>query len=546
MKIVGRVRDEGLRRGLADVASRLGAAVVDTSGLSPDGMLEAVRAGANVVVLELEPDVDLSRVRQEAHAAGAALVVACSPEQECGEAVTAQADEWLILPVSSYELEARLRSAMQRSAGGELPPAASADLLRYQELLFDATTGTATLPTTMEQARELLERSGRLTVLYLHFFRFERLEESFGREKLDAVLKTTADALRDFCAMESTGSGSLIAIPFVFDEDFVILTATDRSTHSEPAAWLVKLSRRLEPFVRERIEREHGEQLAALATLYMGISVPEPNPRVRTERLLYRGIREAAKAARSAEHWELASRVADLKRTIRDGAVFIEYHPIIDTHTEEVYGYEALARGVRQELRSPEVLFEVAEEANLVWELSRLLRRRAVQGIIRDLSPDQRLFLNVDPHDFEDPLFRKPDPSAMGIDDPSRVVFEITERVAITDYPRFKEQLDTFRSLGFRFAVDDAGSGYAGLGSIANLAPDYIKLDISLISEIDTNFLKQNLVETLVNFAEGHGAKVVAEGVERSEEFETVRKLGVHLAQGFYFHRSNRVRRSAA
>ena len=81
------------------------------------------------------------------------------------------------------------------------------------------------------------------------------------------------------------------------------------------------------------------------------------------------------------------------------------------------------------------------------------------------------------------------------------------------------------------------GSGYAGLGSIANLAPDYIKLDISLISNIDSNFLKQNLVETLVSFAEGQGAMVIAEGVERREEFETVKELGVHLTHGFLFHR---------
>ena len=74
-------------------------------------------------------------------------------------------------------------------------------------------------------------------------------------------------------------------------------------------------------------------------------------------------------------------------------------------------------------------------------------------------------------------------------------------------------------------------------GSIANLAPDYIKLDISLISNIDSNFLKQNLVETMVSFAESQGAQVIAEGVERREEFETVKDLGVHLTQGFLFHR---------
>jgi EAL domain-containing protein (putative c-di-GMP-specific phosphodiesterase class I) len=217
--------------------------------------------------------------------------------------------------------------------------------------------------------------------------------------------------------------------------------------------------------------------------------------------------------------------------------VYMEYHPIIVTATEEIYGYEALARGRRRGLRSPEVLLEVASEANLMWELSRLLRKRAVQGIAGDLEDHQHLFLNVDPHDFTDPEFRDLTPEALGVDVADRLVLEITERTAISDYPQFQQYLKTFRDRGFRFAVDDAGSGYAGLGSIANLEPDYIKLDISLISNIDTNFLKQNLVETLVGFAEKHGARVVAEGVERREEFETIKRIGVHLTQGFLFHK---------
>jgi len=123
------------------------------------------------------------------------------------------------------------------------------------------------------------------------------------------------------------------------------------------------------------------------------------------------------------------------------------------------------------------------------------------------------------------------------VESPERVVIEITERTAIKDYPKFRERLRAFRERGFRFAVDDAGSGYAGLGSIANLEPDFIKLDISLINAIDTNFIKQNLVETMVKFANDHGAKVIAEGVERAEEFNAVHELGVHLVQGFFLHR---------
>jgi EAL domain-containing protein (putative c-di-GMP-specific phosphodiesterase class I) len=365
---------------------------------------------------------------------------------------------------------------------------------------------------------------------------YEKIEEIYGWQKLDDVLETTAGAVRSFYSAEHASSENIMMVSHIADDDFILLTHIPISAEAAERS-LRDVSERLEKHLRGTVEEAHGEDIAALCGIYVGASTMFRNPKIRTERLIYRGIREAAHAARGAEQWERSRKVSDLKTTIRDEAVFIEYHPIIVTETEEVYGYEALARGKRRELRSPEILFEVAEEANLVWELSRLLRRCAVDGILSELKQGQFLFLNIDPHDFDDPAFRNLDPMDLGIDDPSRVVLEITERTAIKDYPRFQEYLKYFRDKGFRFAVDDAGSGYAGLGSIANLAPDYIKLDISLISNIDTNFLKQNLVETLVQFANTHGAKVVAEGVERREEFETVKQLGVHLTQGFLFHK---------
>jgi EAL domain-containing protein (putative c-di-GMP-specific phosphodiesterase class I) len=168
-----------------------------------------------------------------------------------------------------------------------------------------------------------------------------------------------------------------------------------------------------------------------------------------------------------------------------------------------------------------------------VWELSRLCRQRAVEGARDRLRDGELLFLNVDPHDFADPDFTE---ETLRAPEPHSVVIEITERTAIKDYPKFRERLKSFRERGYRFAVDDAGSGYAGLGSIANLEPDFIKLDISLINAIDVNFIKQTLVETMVRFADEHGAMVIAEGVERAEEFETVKALGVHLVQGFFLH----------
>src|SRR5665213_885714 len=225
-------------------------------------------------------------------------------------------------------------------------------------------------------------------------------------------------------------------------------------------------------------------------------------------------------------------------KPLRTRSVYVDYHPIVNAADGAVFGYEALARGSMRSLRRPEMMFDVAAGAGLIWELSRLCRDRAMEGIKQLLKPGETLFINVDPHDFADPEF---DDTALDIADAHHIVIEITERTAIKDYPKFLERLKAFRDRGFRFAVDDAGSGYAGLGSIANLEPDFIKLDISLINGIDTNFIKQDLVETLVRFANDQGAMVIAEGVEYEQEYEMVKSLGVHLVQGFFLHRPSQM-----
>jgi EAL domain-containing protein (putative c-di-GMP-specific phosphodiesterase class I)/GGDEF domain-containing protein len=537
VRIIAAVGDETLRRTIAEVAAHIGAEVVEPGTAPPDRGQPPPRQ-PDVYVIELLPDTDIQRLRAQARRESAAVLLACGAGGECANVALADGDDWLLMPATADELRLRLAIAQRRSRGTSdvRSSADAAELVRYEELLYDKLTGFPTLPVMIERARQLLERRGELTVLYIHFVWYEKIEEIYGWQKLDDVLETTAQAVRRFYANEHGHGENIMMVSHIADDDFILFTEV-RSTPQAAENRLREISGHLESFLRTTVEDAHSEDIAALCGIYVGAATVFRNPKIRTERLLYRGIREAAQAARGAEEWERTRKVSDLKSTIRDGAVFIEYHPIIVTATEEVYGFEALARGVRRELRSPEVLFEVAAEANMVWELSRLLRKRAVAGIIGELKEGQYLFLNVDPHDFDDPTFRNLTPEDLGIPDPGKVVLEITERTAIKDYPRFQEYLKAFRERGFRFAVDDAGSGYAGLGSIANLAPDYIKLDISLIANIDTNFLKQNLVETMVTFANGQGAQVIAEGVERREEFETIKELGVHFTQGFLFHR---------
>lgn len=540
MRIVGYAGDTALQEALAEAAGRLGAELVSINagagGLAAntDQLLPVLRTHPDTLVFEVKPDL-LASVRSETRARDISLIAACNGVEDVRRAVRCGVDDWMLLPASTDEVHARLVALDYHArAGGDQPAGEVADHMRYEELLYDRFTGFPTLPVMLERGRELLERRGRMTVLYIEFVRYSKLEEIYGWEKLDAVLQSTAAAVRDFYDTRTGGEENLLMVSHTGDDDFIFFTDLPDAVETAERR-INEITHELEQHVRGRIEAEHGEDVAGLFEIYVGSATLFRNPKIRPERIIYRGIREAAAAARGVESRERSRKVAGLKETIREEAVYIVYHPIVVTETKEVYGYEALARGTHRALRSPEVMFGVAEEANLIWELSRLCRRKAIQGMDDTLAAGQFLFLNIDPHDFRDPSFRF-DEEDMNVPHPDRIVLEITERTAITDYPTFQGYLRAFRERGFRFAVDDAGSGYAGLGSIANLEPDFIKLDISLISGIDANFMKQNLVETMVSFANDNGIKVIAEGVEREEEYETVKQIGVHLTQGFYFH----------
>ncbi|GJG88129.1 hypothetical protein tb265_33100 [Gemmatimonadetes bacterium T265] len=500
-------------------------ALADAVATTPD---------ARAVVVTSENPNALRDVAAAARHAGVAVVVGCVDETGRRRAAEVHADDWFQYPAPADELAARVRTAITRA----LPGGAAATLDRieraeYEHLLYDQRTGLPTLPVAIERSRAAIKERGEVVVLYLNFVRYSKLEEIYGWEKLDAVLETTAEAVREFIE-GSALSGSRALVTFMNDADVVLFHVPPKGRAAATDAEITELSGGLAAHVASRLEAEHGEDVSALFDIYIGVAHVYYNAKVRLERLIYRGIREAANAAKSVEQRERARKVADLRTSLRDRLVYVDYHPIVEAATKRVFGYEALARGRMRSLRSPEVMFEVAAEADLLWELSRLCRTRAVEGMHDHMADGELLFLNVDPQDFADPEFTG---QALGVDDPRRVVIEITERTAIKDYPKFRGRLKAFRDAGFRFAVDDAGSGYAGLGSIANLEPDFIKLDMSLINCIDSNFIKQNLVETMVRFANDQGAMVIAEGVERVEEFEAVRGLGVHLVQGFYLHR---------
>jgi EAL domain-containing protein (putative c-di-GMP-specific phosphodiesterase class I) len=121
------------------------------------------------------------------------------------------------------------------------------------------------------------------------------------------------------------------------------------------------------------------------------------------------------------------------------------------------------------------------------------------------------------------------------------VVLEITERSSLDKLDNVQQRVAALRRMGFRIAIDDLGAGYAGLTTFAQLEPEIVKLDMSLVRDVHTNGTKRKVVRSMTQLAREIGAMVVAEGVENEDELATVVDLGCDFVQGFYFARPERV-----
>jgi EAL domain-containing protein (putative c-di-GMP-specific phosphodiesterase class I) len=140
-------------------------------------------------------------------------------------------------------------------------------------------------------------------------------------------------------------------------------------------------------------------------------------------------------------------------------------------------------------------------------------------------------FVNLHAHDLMDEtLFSARSPlSAFA----GRVVLEITERASLEQVKDLRAKVAALREMGFRIAVDDLGAGYAGLTSFATLEPEFVKLDMSLIRDIDSSPMKKTLVRSMTSLCEELGMMVVAEGVETPAERDVLVSIGCHFLQGY-------------
>ncbi|MBS2024948.1 MAG: EAL domain-containing protein [Deltaproteobacteria bacterium] len=246
-------------------------------------------------------------------------------------------------------------------------------------------------------------------------------------------------------------------------------------------------------------------------------------------------VKAAARQGKRVD--EGAGREVNSNATRFDAALsklWMAYQPIVSAVSGKIEAYEALVRTDEKSVPHPGVLFDLAERLGRVCDVGRSVRQLSPQSLANG-APGALLFVNLHAAELADETLYDPNSPLAQMSD--RVVLELTERATLGDLRETRAQLERLRALGFRIALDDLGAGYAGLTSLAALEPEVVKLDMSLVRNIDQSPVQRRLVEAMVLVARSARIQVVAEGIETAAERDTVRDLGCDWLQGYLFGR---------
>lgn len=229
--------------------------------------------------------------------------------------------------------------------------------------------------------------------------------------------------------------------------------------------------------------------------------------------------------------------VNDFHEVLSGEHITTVFQPIVSLRTGEVFGYEALSRitlpscGIHIEK-----LFTVAAQEKKLWELERLCRTKALENALEKPS-DAKLFINVDANVMQDDEFQSGFTwnKLVGYGmDPQDIIIEVTEKNAIKTVEAFTASINHYRAQHYKIAIDDFGTGYSGLSRACAFSPDFLKIDMELVRDIDKNALKKSAVSSTITFCKEFGIKLIAEGIETEGELKTLIRLGVEYGQGYY------------
>lgn len=387
----------------------------------------------------------------------------------------------------------------------------------------------------LEDEIERSDRSGEpLCLLFIDVDNFKIINDTYGYHVGDMVLKHVAEVLKKKIRRLDT-AGRLGG-----DEFGVILPKANKGVVEYIAERLrqeilnmplafgdteIRASLSV-GIVCYPLDAKNKEEILSLGEALMHAIKREGKGRVKT---VEESVKEIYTSFRRIERKVLES--------LEKASIEVFLQDIVNLSTEKVEGFEALMRlKVDDELLPASRFINIAEDMGLVQKLDIAMIEGLFQKIayIKDNS-DILLFINLSPqdltHDFIKDVVQRARTYGVETD---RIVFEITEREAIQDIGRMSSFLKGLKEAGFRFAIDDFGSGYASFLYLKYLPVDFLKIEGEFIKSMKRSHVDRIFVKSMVEVAKGLGIKTVAEYVEDVETIDILLDLGIDYAQGYY------------
>ena len=411
-----------------------------------------------------------------------------------------------------------------------------ADYYELKSALHDRNTDLGSFHVHFAALRSHFERVGEVGVLTVGLGEVSRVESIYGWQVFDGILQRVAGTLESLRG-ELLPETLLLTLDGVAAGRFVLFLPRDHAGGEVNASFLEALATSLAARLEEQFGGEDFRTMTPRLRFEIGHALLRDDPFFRFERQVYRTVEAARRMSLAPLQQEHSREQEELRRLVREGAVDVVFQAVHRLESGEVLGFEALSRGPEEGLfADPQKMFETACAAGVETELDALCQRRAILGA-RGLEPGKKLFVNALPAT----LVEGAGDATEWIDRAglrrADVVIEISERGPVFQRERSQAALEQLRAAGVGIALDDIGTGMTGVQAIEEMHPDYLKLDVSLVHNIHTNLIAQELLRSLNRVARSMGSQVVAEGVETEQERDMLRACGTDLAQGFLYSR---------
>ena len=414
---------------------------------------------------------------------------------------------------------------------------ANIDVRIHESFYFDSIVNLPTIIKEYENIENIFVKLEYMACITIQVEALSTVEYRYGSNSYNHLRSQLAETIKSI--KDKNFREKDILVMDLYDTDtFIIFLSAPREDKSKLIYHLEDISERIRIILEQRVFRILYPYLKNNVRPNIGYALEIKNPMVNNMRLIRQLVRNSKQmGVFMTSRRKYISRYR-LQKLIIEKDLQIVFQPIVNLETFEIIGYEALSRGPSEtEFTNPKMLFFVATECGLSFELDRVCRKKAFEKA-GTLNSGKKIFVNSLSMTIHDPEFRgiylKELLEDMRIK-PENVVFEISEKLAIDNYDLFRSAMKNYTDIGIVHAGDDIGTGYSDLERIMELDPGYLKVDISFVKDIDKSFIKQEIVRALVDLSNRISTEVIVEGIETKDEYETLKKLNVLYGQGFLF-----------